>query len=255
MLEADLVVRNARELCTLAGDRSAGADAALAAITNGALACRAGEIVWVGEDRNLEAHVALNPGTRVLDATGCTVTPGFVDCHTHLVFGGDRADEFALRCAGASYLDIAKAGGGIQSTVRATRAASEEELVALALPRLKRLLAFGITTAEAKSGYGLELPSERRMLRAIAALRSRQSVELVATLLCAHAVPAEYAGARERYVDVCVNEILPAIAEERLATFCDAFVEQGAFTVEEGRRILRRASELGLRPRLHADQM
>ncbi len=255
MLEADLIVRNAAELCTLAGDKSSGAETALAPLTNGTVACRAGRIVWVGPENEREPAVTLVPGGAQVDASGCTVTPGFVDCHTHVVFAGDRADEFAMRCAGATYLEIARAGGGIQSTVRATRAASEEQLVSLALPRLRRLLSFGITTAEAKSGYGLEREAELRMLRAIRRLGNEQPVELVATLLCAHAIPSEYADRREAWVAVCADQIVPAVAEEKLAVFCDAFVEQGAFTVEEARTILARAKALGMRPRLHADQM
>lgn len=255
MLESDLIVRNAAELCTLNGERSAGAEAAVAVIPEGTVACRDGKVVWVGRESERERHVSLLPNATVIDATGCTVTPGLIDCHTHVVFAGDRSDEFAMRCAGASYLEIGRAGGGIKATVRATREASEDRLVELALPRLRRLLAYGVTTAEAKSGYGLELETELRMLRAIRRLDAEQPIELIPTLLCAHAIPAEYADDRDAYVALCVDEIVPAVAEQKLARFCDAFVEQGAFTVEEARRILGRARELGMQPRLHADQM
>ena len=252
-LQADLVVRHARELCPM---RPSGrGEAVLGSVADAALASLDGTVVWAGPDVEFAKFVSPKPGATVVDATGCTVTPGLVDCHTHVVFAGDRGDEFSARCEGATYLDIAKKGGGIASTVRATRTASEDRLVELALPRLHRLLEFGVTTAEAKSGYALNLPDELKMLRAVARLPSLQPIELVATLLCAHAVPPEHAQTRDAYVDLCVKEIVPEVARQKLARFCDAFVEQGAFTVDEGRRILGRGKELGLVPRLHADQM
>lgn len=252
-LQADLVVRHARELCTM---RPSGkGEAVLGSLSGASLACLEGKIVWVGADSELDRHVSLKPGAKTVDATGCTVTPGLVDCHTHAVFAGDRGDEFSARCEGATYLELARKGGGIASTVRATREASEDRLVELALPRLSRLLEFGITTAEAKSGYALNVPDELKMLRAVARLPKLQPIELVPTLLCAHAIPPEHAQTREAYVELCVKEIVPEVARQKLARFCDAFVEQSAFTVEEGRRILGRGKELGMTPRLHADQM
>jgi imidazolonepropionase len=262
-IHADLVIRNAEELCTMTPLPTAGpgepatvrGEAVLGRIERGALACLGERVVWVGRDADLATDVALQPGARTIDATGCTVTPGLVDCHTHVVFAGDRADEFSLRCEGATYLEIAQRGGGIAATVRATRAASEDRLVELALPRLERLLAAGVTTAEAKSGYGLNAPDELKMLRAVARLGAAQPIELVPTLLCAHAIPSELAARREAYVELCVREIIPEAARAGLARFCDAFVEEGAFSVEEGRRILKRGKEMGMVPRLHADQM
>jgi imidazolonepropionase len=254
MLQADLLVRNAAELCPVSGPTGK-AEQMLAVIPNGSVACLEGRIVWVGPDRELASAVSARPGARIVDATGCTVTPGYVDCHTHVVFAGDRSEEFALRCAGATYLQIAERGGGIVATVRATRQASEQRLIELAMPRLSRMLACGITTAEAKSGYGLNVPDEVKMLRAIAGLAKEQPIELVPTLLCAHAIPPEHASSREAYVACCVEEIVPEVARLGLARFCDAFVEKGAFTVEEGRKILGRAKELGMKLRLHADQM
>ncbi len=250
---ADLALRNAAELCTMTG--SGRGSAVLNALSDGSVACRGGRIVWVGPDREFDRAIALEPGARVLDASGCTVTPGLVDCHTHLVFAGDRSDEFARLCEGATYLEIASAGGGIAATVRATRAASEEALVALALPRLARLLSHGITTAEVKSGYGLSTGDELKILRAIACLGAAQPVEIVPTLLCAHAVPAEFSERRSAYVDLCVEEIIPEVARLGLARFCDAFIEQGAFSIDEGRRILSAARRRGFALRLHADQL
>jgi imidazolonepropionase len=190
-----------------------------------------------------------------VDATGGFVGPGFVDPHTHLVFAGDRSHEFELRNQGKSYQEIAEAGGGIMATVRATRVATVTELVALALPRLGRLLEHGVTCAEVKSGYGLTLPDELKMLEAIHDLARQQPVELHATLLCAHAIPEEYRGRREGYVDLCVREIIPGVGRRGLARFCDVFAEDGAFTLEEARRILASAKHAGLLPRLHADQL
>ncbi|MCI0672291.1 MAG: imidazolonepropionase [Myxococcaceae bacterium] len=213
-----------------------------------------GRVTYLGPEDGI-ASGAVGPGTEVLDAHGGFVGPGFVDPHTHLVFAGDRAREFELRCQGASYLEIAQAGGGIANTVRAVRAASEDELVEAALPRLKRLLAHGVTCAEVKSGYGLTLDDELKMLRAIRRLSALQPVELVPTLLCAHAIPPEYRERRAEYVELCARDIIPAVAADRLARFCDVFVEEGAFTVEEGRRILEAARAHGMIPRLHADQL
>jgi imidazolonepropionase len=190
-----------------------------------------------------------------LDARGGFVGPGFVDAHTHVCFAGERSAEFDLSCQGASYQEIHRAGGGIQSTVRATRAASEDELVQAALPRLGRLLSFGVTTAEVKSGYGLSLEQELKQLRAIRRLGSLQPLELVPTLLCAHAVPEEHRHQRERYLDVCVHEILPAVAADHLARFCDAFVDEGAFTVAEARQLFTAAQTLGFGIRVHAEQL
>jgi imidazolonepropionase len=251
---ADLLIRGGT-VCTLAGDRAKGAVAALDAVSPGAVAIAKGKIAWVGPDAEVSSHIEAAPSCETIDATGQLVLPGFVDCHTHLVFAGERADEFRARCAGSSYQEIAAKGGGILSTVVATRAASEDQLVELAVPRLRRLLGFGVTTAEVKSGYGLSVVDELKMLRAVRGLGSRQPLELVPTLLCAHAVPAEYSAARDRYVRLCVDEIIPAVAEAKLAVFCDAFVEQGAFTTDEVRTILGAGRKHGLRPRLHVDQM
>jgi imidazolonepropionase len=223
----------------------------LPTLRDAALLTSGDRIAWVGPSSSLPP---CSPDLRI-DACGQLVAPGFVDTHTHLVFAGDRAHEFAMRCEGKTYLEIAQAGGGIAATVKATREASEDQLVELARPRLQRLLAQGITTAEAKSGYGLELAHELKMLRAIRRLSLEGPVELVPTVLAAHAIPVEHKGSRDRYVDACIREILPAVAEAGLARFCDAFVEEGAFALDEARRILEAGAQLGLRPRLHADQL
>jgi imidazolonepropionase len=223
-------------------------------IERGAIGVRGDAVEYVGPEVELPPD-AQGPATEVLDAAGGVVMPGLIDPHTHLVFAGERAREFELRARGATYLEVAAAGGGIASTVRATRASSEDELVALARPRLQRLLEQGVTTAEVKSGYGLSLEDELKQLRAVRRLAREQPVELVPTLLCAHAVPEEFRSARERYLSLCVEEIVPAVAGEGLARFCDAFCEEGAFSKDEARRILQAAGAQGLRPRLHADQL
>ncbi|NVJ23764.1 imidazolonepropionase [Myxococcus sp. AM011] len=254
MQALELLVRNTSEVLTLEGTHREPAEAALTPKPGACVGVHEGRIAFVGPESELPSG-AVGPDTQVLDAEGGFVGPGFVDPHTHLVFAGERSAEFDLRNQGATYLEIAKAGGGIVSTVRATRAASEDELVRLALPRVQRLLEQGVTVAEVKSGYGLDLENELKMLRAVRRLGALTPVELVPTLLCAHALPQEYRERREDYVRLCIEEILPAVAREGLARFCDVFVEDSAFTVDEARRILTTGRALGLVPRLHADQL
>jgi imidazolonepropionase len=245
---ATLIVRNALVATCDAGPSDAGL------LPGAAVAVADRLVAWVGPEAQLAAHVDAT-GAEVLDAGGRLVTPGLVDSHTHLVFAGDRAAEHAARCAGASYLDVARAGGGIAATVRATAAASDEALLAAALSRAERLLAGGVTTVEVKSGYGLDPASELRLLRAIDALRHAawSRLTVVPTLLALHALPP---GAdRARHLDAVCEELVPAAAEARLAACCDAFCEEGAFTAAECRRALEAGARHGLVPRLHADQL
>jgi imidazolonepropionase len=223
-------------------------------IEGGAVAVREGRILWAGKESQLASHARVTPDTTVVDAGGGVVTPGFIDCHTHLVFAGSREKEFQMRMEGKTYLEILQAGGGILSTVRTTRAASEDELVEAALPRLRRLLRFGVTTCEAKSGYGLDTESELKLLRVIRKLASLQPVKLVPTLLGAHAVPAELRERREKYIDTVVGEMIPAAARQGLARFCDVYLEKSAFSLEETEKILTAAMDAGLLPKLHAGQ-
>jgi imidazolonepropionase len=219
------------------------------------VAASRGQIVFVGPESDLAASVELAHGAVILDASGGTVLPGFVDPHTHVVFGGDRREELRRRLAGATYTEIAAEGGGILSTVRATRAASEEDLVASASARLASMLACGTTTAEAKSGYGLEHDAELRMLRAVKRLNGTQPVELVPTYLGAHEIPQEYRDRRDEYVSQMVERTIPAIAAEGLAEWCDVFCEDGVYTPEESRRILEAGQRAGLKARIHADEL
>lgn len=256
-LAADLVVVHAATVVTCAGAPDASAADRLGLVPGGAVAVREGRIVWTGPEARLDAEVSRLPGCRVVDAGGGLVTPGYVDAHTHVVFGGDRAREFGLRCGGATYQEIAAAGGGIVATVHATRAASREELCAAALPRLRRLLAEGVTTCEAKSGYGLSFEAEWKLLEAIRDLGAAQPVELLPTVLPLHAVPPEAresAAAREAWLSRVVEELVPAAAEARLARFADAFGE-GGFTDAEVRRLAAAAARAGLPLRLHVDQL
>jgi imidazolonepropionase len=253
-LSFDLLIRNTSEVVTAAGAPSGPAEAALAVISAGAVGVRAGRVAFLGPERDIPPGT-VDEETPVLDARGGFVGPGFVDAHTHLVFAGERSAEFEERCAGRSYQEIAAAGGGIASTVRATREATEESLVASALPRLARLLSFGVTTAEVKSGYGLSTESELKILRAVARLGALQPVELVPTLLCAHAVPDEHRRDRVRYLELCIRETLPEVARTGLARFVDAYVEEGAFSAGEAQTLLRAGAALGLVPRVHAEQL
>jgi len=238
---------NAR-LATFAADREG-----IGAIERGALAARDGRLVFVGAEADLPAE--WRKTARVTDCGGRWITPGLIDCHTHLVYAGDRAREFELRLAGASYEEIARAGGGIAATGGATRAASEDELVRQSLPRLDAMLGEGVTTVEIKSGYGLELAAERRMLRAARRLAIQRPVSVRATFLGAHAIPDEFADDHAGYVNAIVNEMLPALAAEGLIDAVDGFCESIAFTRDEIARVFAAARGRGFRVKLHADQL
>ncbi len=223
------------------------------AIRDGAIGITAGRIEWVGPRDDLSgAPEAL--ATDVLDAERAWVTPGLVDCHTHLVYGGNRANEFEMRLNGASYEEIARAGGGIVSTVLTTREASDHELATTAAGRLKSLLSEGVTTVEIKSGYGLDLATELRVLRIARLLGDTAPVTVKTTFLGAHAVPAEFKGRADAYIDFVVNEVLPAVASAGLADAVDSFCENIGFTPEQTMRVFDAAKALGLPVKLHADQ-
>ncbi|WP_262268581.1 imidazolonepropionase [Microvirga yunnanensis] len=240
----DRVWFNAR-LATLTGD-------GLGIVESGAVAAKDGRIAFAGPADALPA--GWDSAERI-DCEGRWITPGLVDCHTHLVHGGDRAHEFELRLKGASYEEIARAGGGILSTVKATRAASEDDLVASALPRLDHLIAEGCTTVEIKSGYGLDLDTEARSLRAARRLAGERPVSIVTTFLGAHALPPEANGDKDAFIDTLCREMLPALAREGLADAVDAFCEGIAFSPEQTARVFDAARAQGLAVKLHADQL
>jgi imidazolonepropionase len=249
----ELAVLNCGELVTLAGPSRARAGLEmreLAIIPDGAMLVRGGRIVKTGSRAEIEA--VLSTAAEVVDAGGRILLPGFVDAHTHPVFAGTRAGEFELRCQGAAYEEIAAAGGGIRSTVRLTRAASEDELLVSARRYRQWFLRGGTTTVEAKSGYGLSLEAELKILRVVRRLAG--PLRYVPTFLGAHEIPDEYRGFTKAYADVVIREMLPKVAEDRLAEFCDVFCEPAVFPVDQARRILRAARKLGFGLRIHADQ-
>lgn len=241
-----------RNIGYLATCRADGAQGELHPVREAAVAWREDTIAWVGAERDLPAEFR---GDEALDAGGALVVPGLVDCHTHLAFGGWRGDEFEQRIAGASYLEIAKRGGGIASTVARTRAAPDGELLERCRAHLAGMRALGVTTVECKSGYGLDLDTELRLLRVYRRLAEEGPTRIVATLLGAHVVPPEFRDRRDEYVELVIGEMIPRAAMEGLARFCDAFVEETAFTLEEARRILRAGQAAGLAAKLHADQL
>jgi len=222
------------------------------AISNAALAVRDGKIAWLGALRDLPQEFAAWPRE---DLGGAWITPSLVDCHTHLVFGGHRADEFALRLAGASYEEIARRGGGIVSTVRATREADEDALFAAAAARLEPLLSEGVGAIEIKSGYGLELAAERKMLRVARSLGQRYPVSVYTTFLGAHALPPEYAGRADAYIDEVCDRMLPSLADEGLVDAVDVFCERIGFTLAQSERVFEAAARRGLPVKMHAEQL
>jgi imidazolonepropionase len=257
VLRADFVIDNAALVATCAGTapRRGIAQHDITPIRNASVAAADGRIMFVGPSATLAAAIDVAPDAVRVDATGCTVIPGFVDAHTHVVFAGDRRQELQQRLAGASYAEIAAAGGGIVKTVDCTRRASEEELIAATLPRLDEMLACGTTTAEVKSGYGLTTESELRQLRVIRALDHAHPIDLVPTFMGAHEVPVEYRSRRGEYVQLVVDEMLTAVHDEGLAEWCDVFCESGVFTPEESRTILEAGLRAGLKPRIHAEEL
>ncbi|GAB4160776.1 MAG: imidazolonepropionase [Candidatus Promineifilaceae bacterium] len=259
----DMLIHSAAQVCVVPAVGAAGsrqpqrgkALGNLGLIPDGAVAIHQGRILETGPSVALQKQYQADI---TIDAAGQCVLPGFVDPHTHIPWIGDRANEFEQRLAGATYMEIMAAGGGIMSTVNRTRQASLAELVADNLPRLQRMLAYGTTSAEAKTGYGLNQAAELKQLAAMAALNAQQPIELSLTFLPAHAVPTEYRGRTDEYVDLIIHEMLPAAAawaaDQRLTLFCDVFCEEGVFDLPQTRRILSAAQELGFRLKVHADE-
>jgi imidazolonepropionase len=245
-MRCDRIWRNARLATMVPGTDGLGL------VDDGLIACRDGRIVYAG---SLAGAPAALDALEVIDCERRWITPGLIDCHTHLVYAGDRAREFEQRLNGVSYEAIARAGGGILSTVQATRAASEAELIAASLPRLDALLAEGVTTIEIKSGYGLALEHERKQLRAVRALGRERAVTVRTTFLGAHAVPPEFVGRADDYIAEITSHMLPALAHEGLVDAVDAFCEHIGFTREQTRRVFDAATKAGLRVKLHAEQL
>ena len=257
--KVDLVVKNACQLLTLQSDEKGPHRGArmedLGLVSDGAVAASEGLIVTVGTTDEVMTAISVGPQTTIIDARDMVVMPGFIDPHTHPVFAGSREEEFELRIKGASYQEIAASGGGIRSSVRSLRQATYEQLIELARPRLDRMLSFGITTAEAKSGYGLSLTDELKSLEVIAQLNREHPLNLIPTFLGAHEVPDEFRQDRQEYIRLIREQMIPQVAERKLAEFCDIFCEQGVFDVAESREILTVAKEAGLKLKLHADEL
>ena len=252
-----LHIRHIRQLITCAGPapRRGPRQRDLPIIQDGAVIADRERIVYAGPERELPDALSGTSGHDVIDGRALSVVPGFVDAHTHAMFAGDRRDELRRRLGGATYAEIAAQGGGIVSTVRATRAATEEQLVDGARARLAEMLACGTTTAEIKSGYGLELETELKMLRAIRRLNRLQPIDIVSTFMGAHEIPVDHRSRREDYVRLVIDRMIPAVADEGLAEWCDVFCEQGVFTPDESRRILQAGTARGLKARIHADEL
>ena len=257
MTRADLLIVGISELATPLGDspRVAADLGRTSIVEDAAVACFDGRIVWVGPRGDVDQAVQTEPGARTLDAAGGTLLPGFVDAHTHLPFAGWREQEFDQRLRGATYSEIAARGGGILSTVEHTREVSREDLTAVVLERLDRLLRSGTTTVEAKSGYGLEPEAELKQLQALRDAAHGHPIDLVPTFLGAHTVPLEYRQERGAYVRLLIDTMLPQVAAAGLAEYADAFVDAQAFRLDEARQVLEAARNHGLGVRLHADQL
>ena len=254
---ADFLIHNTAEVLTCAGPapRRGARQADARPVARAAIAAYRGQIVFVGFESLLAQEVELTPDAVRIDAHGGAVVPGFVDPHTHVVFAGDRRAELRRRLTGATYAEIAAEGGGILGTVIATRAATEDALTDETRARLDEMLRCGTTTCEAKSGYALTTEGELKMLRSVRALSATHAIELSPTFMGAHEVPVEYRGRRRGYIDLIIKDMIPAVASEGLAEWCDVFCETGVFTPDESLEILAAGRAAGLEPRIHADEL
>ncbi|OGC75712.1 MAG: imidazolonepropionase, partial [candidate division Zixibacteria bacterium RBG_16_40_9] len=252
-----LAILNISQLLTLRssipGPRAGKSQSDLGIIENGAVLISGDKVLEVGKTKNLKKKIPRK--TKVINAQNRVVTPGLVDSHTHLVFAGNRADEFEQRILGKTYQEIAYAGGGINSTVQKTRQASKKELFDLGMERLNRMLSYGTTTVEAKSGYGLSTEAELKILEVIKKLNQKHNVDIIPTFLGAHAIPEEFKIYRRDYIRVLTEEMFPQVAKKKLAEFCDVFCENGYFNPEESQKILETGKKFGLKPKVHADEL
>jgi len=260
-MNGSMLIKNVEQLVTCSGfSAKKGKEMSdLHIIEDGAVIIKEGVIEAVGQTGDIEKQFKKSGADHsdfdIIDARGKAVLPGFVDSHTHLVFGGYRAEEFSWRLRGDSYMEIMQRGGGIVNTVNATRQASAEELLQSGIKRLNSMLSFGVTTVEGKSGYGLDRETEIKQLEVMARLNQIHYLDVVPTFLGAHAVPQEYKGKQDAFIDFMATDVLPRVADQTLAEFCDIFCEKSVFSVEQSRRLLTRAKELGFKLKLHADEI
>jgi imidazolonepropionase len=260
-MNGNLIIKNASELVTCSGFTAKKGEemSDLKIIPDGAVVVKEGVIEAVGTTRDILSELEKTEsdlsGYDIIDATNRAVLPGFVDSHTHFVFGGFRAEEFSWRLRGDSYMEIMNRGGGIVNTVQATRKAAVEELVQSGIKRLDSMLSFGVTTVEGKSGYGLDCDTEIKQLDVMAHLNNIHYVDIAPTFLGAHAVPEAYKGKEDAFIEFMMNDVMPRVAERKLAEFCDIFCEKNVFSVTQSRRLLSKAKELGLKLKLHADEI
>lgn len=258
MNKGSIILKNASELLTVSGFEARKGEKMndLGIIENGAVVVKDGIITHVGKTDDVLSEIGeAISGYEVIDCAGKTVMPGFVDSHTHFIFGGYRADEFSWRLRGDAYMDIMNRGGGIINSVRGTMEASLDELIELGKKRLDSMTMFGVTTVEGKSGYGLDLETEIKQLEAMKALQDMHSIDIVPTFLGAHAVPKDYKGREDEFIDLMIDEVMPVVVERDLAEFCDIFCEQNVFSVEQSRRLLNKAKEMGMKAKIHADEI
>lgn len=255
-MKNNLIIKNANELVRCSGFKAKqGKEMSdLNIISDGAVIIEDGIIVEVGKTKDL-LNKFDESKYEVIDASNKAVLPGFVDSHTHFIFGGYRAEEFSWRLRGDSYMSIMERGGGIVNTVEATKKASKEELYQLGLKRLNSMLSFGVTTVEGKSGYGLDLGTEIKQLEVMEQLQRDHPIDIVRTFMGAHAIPKEYSGKTDEFIDFLIDKVMPIVSERKLAEFCDVFCEKNVFSIEQSRKLLLKAKEMGFKLKLHADEI
>lgn len=256
MKSADLIVQNCSQLLTCKGPIPKRAEALrnLGFVENGFIASNRGRIVFVGDENDFKKEVCPEDNCLTIDGKNLTGLPGFVDSHTHLPFAGSREEEFLLRLKGYTYQQLTQRGMGIKTTVKATRKATSEELISLCLPRLDNMLLYGTTTTEAKSGYGLNLEDEIKQLKVLRQLNDVHPVDIVSTFMGAHEIPEEYQGRNNEYIQLLINKIIPEVRKEKLAEFLDVFCEEGVFSLEETRKLVKAAKKAGFKIKVHADE-
>ncbi|MFW9980316.1 MAG: imidazolonepropionase [Candidatus Thorarchaeota archaeon] len=258
-MKPDILLTNIGQVATLEGHSETpkiGVEMTeLSIIENGAIAIKDGKILAVGHTNEILSQISQEPELPAIEFPGMLAVPGFIDSHTHLVFGGSRENDFSMKLAGKTYLEILESGGGILNTLQSTRSATQKELESNAFSYAESMLSMGTTTIEAKSGYGLDTENELKMLQSLENLRPKLPINFISTFMGAHAIPPEYEDRTDEYVDLVVNEMIPIVADKGLAEYCDVFCEEGVFDIEQSRRILLAAKDSGMKLKVHADEI